>query len=163
MAAGARDSLQIDQHEAFQRRQLLVARIAVACFAVIIVLGLLGVFGSGPLSHATVRSDDGALTVDYQRFVRFKERTDVEIALRGGDGAAQVMVDRAFLDGFEVGGVLPEPDRESERGGQLVFTYADQAPETIRISMSPRTVGIRRGRVSVDGGGAVSFRQLVYP
>lgn len=155
--------VEIHEDTAFQRKQLRVARIAVALFGVLIVLALLGLFGSGPLSYATAGGARDGLSVEYQRFLRFGEDTDLEVRLAGAEAPTTLSIDRDYLDGFEFDGVLPEPDAQSARGGRLHLTFEGEPPSAVTVSLTPRTVGLRRAGVSIDGGRNVSFRQLVYP
>lgn len=46
--------------------------------------------------------------------------------------------------------------------GRLVLTF-ERAPSTVIVPLTPRRIGLRRARVSVEGHDAVSFRQVVYP
>jgi hypothetical protein len=162
MMAGDREArLEIGDDSRFQRRQLLVVRITVAVFAVVIVLGLLGVFGSGPLTYATAGGSE-RLSVEYQRFLRFREDTELEIRLDGGDDTIEVALDQSYLDGFDLMSVIPEPDQQTTDRGRLVFTF-ERAPSTVMVPLTPRTIGLRRARVFVEGHRPVSFRQVVYP
>lgn len=154
---------EIQEDSGFQRKQLVAARAAVALFAVVIGLALLGVFGSGPLSHATAGGERDDFTVDYQRFLRFHHDTEVEVRLGAGEGPTTVAIDRGYLDGFEVGGVLPEPDSQTAREGRLLLTFEESRPSAVTIDLVPRKVGLQRAGVSVDDGEEVSFRQMVYP
>lgn len=127
------------------------------------VLIVLGVFGSGTLSDATAGGARDGLSSEHQRFLRFGEDTDLEVRLPAVAGTTTVSIDRDYLDDFEFGGVLPEPDAQSAKAGRLLLTFEGEAPSVVTVSLMPRTVGMRRARVSVNGGRVVSFRQLVYP
>jgi hypothetical protein len=156
-------ALEIDEKPCFQRRQLLVARAAVVVFVVVIALGLLGLFGSGPFSYATAGQPGDPVSVEYQRFLRFGAATEVEVRLREGEGTTRVAFAQSYLDDFDFGGVLPEADAESAVGGWLVFTFEEEPPSRVTVSLTPQKVGLRDAKVSVGGRPAVSFRQLVYP
>jgi hypothetical protein len=154
--------LELNENPGFQRAQLRVARVAVVLFLVVIVLALLGLFGSGPLSHATAGAPGGSVSVDYQRFLRLGHLTEVAVHLPAGRGTTTLAIDQGYLGGFEVGRILPEPDTQTSRGGRLELTYEDRGPRLVRVDLTPYTIGLRRAGLAVDGR-RVSFRQLVYP
>src|SRR5687768_18123879 len=89
-----------------------IQRVGWAALLVFLGAAAAGVFGSGPLSPTEVSSEGGALTVEYQRFVR--HRSPNEIAVRIAPRAwpndvVRLEVPAAF---FEKGGldrVMPAP------------------------------------------------------
>ena len=172
MAEGKRKNepgggLEFDQDLGHARTLWRVQRAGWAVMALIILGALLGVFGRGPLAHASAES--GALRVEYDRIARHgsssRLRAEVAPAVRRGD-TIRVWVDRAFLEGVEIEAVTPEPVQVETRGDALWFTFL--APDSVRtalisLQLRPDDFGSRRGRVGVEGGGAVAFRQLVLP
>jgi hypothetical protein len=61
--------LQIDEDLAFQRREWKIQRVGWGAMALVIIAALLGVFGTGPLSNATLERE--GLRLEYERFCRF--------------------------------------------------------------------------------------------
>ncbi len=155
--------LELNEDTRFQRKQLRVARGAVVAFIAVLALALLGVFGSGAVSHTTAGGTSAGLAVDYQRFLRFGEGTEVDVQLRKREGTTTLAIGRDYLDGFVVDGIVPAPDAQSASERGLTLTFEDRPPDVVRMTLIPRRVGVRRARVSVDAGRPVSFRQLVYP
>ena len=75
----------------YQTVQKLGLNAARAVLFLLVLAGLCGVFGRGPLATATIRSADGAVTVTYDRFARF--RTPSSIGKRVG----YIVVERSGL------------------------------------------------------------------
>jgi hypothetical protein len=171
MAPPVLDGLQIEEDIAFQRRSWRVQRVAWAVMALILLAGLLGVFGSGPLSQATA-SMPGVLAVEYQRFARYDTPDTLSIRLEPaatGGPAVRVGLDRAYLDHSKIDSMVPPPARVHGAGDRLVYEFPIAEPGrplTITLALEPQQIGIVHGRVTLERDGGVetvSFRQLVYP
>lgn len=161
--------LEIDQDVEFQEREWVVQRVAWVVMLVIIVAGLSGLFGAGPLSAATAGESDDPLAVEYQRFVRHDGRTTVTVRVGGGQSAedqVEVWVATDYLDGFEIRGVSPEPEEVRSEGGGLIYEFAVGDPTQrveVTFSLQPRRMGRLTGEIGVPGGQTVTFGQLSYP
>jgi hypothetical protein len=98
--------------------------------AVILVAGLLGVFGHHPLSRATGRTAR-RLTVEYDRFARYQSNVELRVLFEPGtdgsetgtDGSKLVALwfDSDYLDCIKVVAVSPLPvaERRETRAGVL--------------------------------------------
>ena len=63
--------LQIDQDLDAQRHHWIAERVGWTVITLVILAALLGLFGSGWLSEASVGTPEGALRLEYSRFGRF--------------------------------------------------------------------------------------------
>jgi hypothetical protein len=134
---------------------------------VLVLLGLLaallGVFGTGgPLAGASTTGPRGAFSVDYERFVRTTQSTPVEISARPTGGPGTVAIAQDFLDATKLGGVSPQPDSETARGGRVVLRYQGSLPDRVELQLTPEKIGVHRATIWVDGT-PVSFRQVTWP
>jgi hypothetical protein len=160
--------LEINQDLRFQRRMWALQRIGWAVMALVVLVGLLGLFGTGPLSSATAGQEEGPLFVEeYERFVRFRIPTTLQVRLDPlGTGEARLWLDREYLEGVQLQTVTPEPD--SVEAGPDGFTYVFKVndpnrPTSVTFHLQPETIGRLEGRVVLDGGEPVDFEQFVYP
>ena len=76
--------------------------------AVIVLLGLLGLLGSGPLSHREYRTPDGTLHVAYERFAR--RHADQVLGRALAADRIELWIDRRWLDRAKLEEVVPEPE-----------------------------------------------------
>ena len=100
--------LEIEEDLAFQDRSWRAQRVAWVLMSCLLVLAMLGLFGTGPLSSATVGEPGAPIWVEYERFGKFRDRMTVRVHL--GPGAARgaearVWLDRAHQEAFRVEGV----------------------------------------------------------
>ena len=75
--------LQIDEDMDFQHKEWIAERWGWRIMALVLLAGLLGLFGQGPLSDKTVQS--GSLLVQYGRFERLFKNGKVGRLTRLGD------------------------------------------------------------------------------
>lgn len=166
--------LEIDQDLAFERRQWTVQRNGSVIGTFIVVAALLGVFGSGPLSAATVATvatagDEGLLVVHYQRFVRDQGQGELVVevgASEAREGRVEFWLAAEFLDEIDVQGVSPEPAEVRLAGDRQVFAFlVDDPAQPLEVTFAyvPDGVGRVSGAAGLIDGPQVSFVQFGYP
>jgi hypothetical protein len=154
-------SLQIRQDLDFQRRWGIVQRVGRVVFVLLFAAAIAGIFGTGPLAHASASAP--TFSVDYDRFLRATQSSSLQISpdtRQGGGG--EIAIDESYADDIEVADVTPQPDSETARGDRLVLAYQDRLPAQVQIQVFPRTIGVHRATIWVRGR-PVSFHQVVYP
>jgi hypothetical protein len=153
-----------------QKRSWAVQRAGWVVLTLVVLAAAAGCFGSGPASSASAGEPGGPLHLRYDRFARAQGRTELELRVSPGPGPgsereARVWLDRAYLAGFEIDSITPEPERTEAGPDRLVFVFALERPGPfdVTIHLQPQRFGRLRGRAGVPGGPAVTFAQLVYP
>lgn len=160
-------AIEIDQDLDHARTLWPVQRAGWVVMLLLAIAGLLGVFGNGPLASA--RAGTAGLTLEYDRFARHGARSalyaDIEpTAVRGN--TVKLWISQGYLEELEVESVLPEPESVESRGDVLLYTFvtADRSrPTRITLNVRPEGYWSQRASAGVEGGGAVSFRQFIYP
>jgi hypothetical protein len=150
----------------FQRRLWRVERASWWVELGIVVAGLAGLLGGGPLSRGTVES--GGLAVEYPRIGRAHAPAELTVRIqpslvRGGE--VRVQVDSRWIEGVEIERIVPEPER-SEAGSEATgFTFRVQegVPARVRFSVKQLRPGRQAGKFAVPGGAAVTLSQWIYP
>jgi hypothetical protein len=160
--------LEIKQYLRFQRRMWALQRIGWAVLTLVVLAGLLGLLGAGPLSSATAGEKGAPLFVEeYERFARFMLPTTLRVRLDPmGRVEARLWLDRGYLESARPQTVTPEPD--SVVAGSDGFTYVFEVddpsrPTVVTFDLQPETIGRLEGRVGLGGGERVEFDQFVYP
>jgi hypothetical protein len=164
---GKKRSLDLREAIDFQRREWRVQRIGWIAIAAVLLLGIAGLFGNGPLSRAS--AVDGPLHVEYQRFVHNKAPTTLSITLRDlKSESIRLAIDRQYLDAVPIEHVRPLPIRTESSGNDVIFEFAVANAPNAHISLDsrPQTTGFAHGAIRLqhpERGAVVHFRQLVYP
>lgn len=137
--------------------------------ALIIVLGLLGVFGTGPLSDTTSGYPDAPLSLSYQRFVRHDGQDILTVRVapdQVSNGTVDIWLSRAYLDGIEFRFISPEPTDVRTDGERLIYSFAVEdpvAPLLLSFFIQPQAIGPNSGELGIVGGPQLSFSQFGFP
>lgn len=159
----------IAEDERFQRREWAAERAGWALMGMVVLAGLLGLLGNGPLSAATERDPSGRLALSYQRFARNLGRTTLALQLApeaAAAGVARVRFSQAYLRAVQVESVTPEPSSVSVEGGEVVYEFAlppAGQPVGVRMDLRPDRIGLQRGTVGLEGAEPLRFWQFTYP
>jgi len=158
-------TLEIDQDLRYQRLEWRIERISWVLGALVLLAGVAGLFGSGPLSTAEAAGGSG-LRVSYDRFLRDGSTSRLTILTEtGGSPVLEVLISRAYLSGMRVDRVFPEP-RRIEAAGDWMRCHFDVEPRSraeIVLDLEPTRPGGTGASLRIGGGGSVSFWQFVYP
>jgi hypothetical protein len=153
-----------DQDLDFQRRSWVIQRIAWGLMVVVVGAGLAGLFGHGPASQSSARA--GGLTVEYESAARFQAPTSLRLRLDGTaihDGTAAIQIDQAYLDRFEIVGIVPAPAETRLDGEVLVYSFKVGQPGDVIFNLKPERIGGAGAQIGVVGGQTARLEQFIYP
>jgi hypothetical protein len=161
-------SLEIDQDLAAQRWEWRVSQVAWVVFVVVLLAGLLGLLGPGPLSSATAGERGSGLWIEYSRFghARAPGRLRVHTVTEGEEPVLALWVDRAYLGHLELAEILPQPEREQCFPDRLVYEFRPGGPAgevTVELCFKYDAFGLLRGALGREGESGVTFRQFIFP
>ncbi len=110
----------------------------------------------------------GPLRLEYSRFVRYRapEVLTVQVDPGVSGETLQLWVDRAYLEDFELQQIVPAPDQTRLLPDRILYEFQAQpgdGPLRVTFQLRPQAAGSRSGRVGLEGGDTVTFRQFVYP
>ncbi|HWV24131.1 MAG TPA: hypothetical protein VNZ58_08070 [Thermomicrobiales bacterium] len=160
--------LELDQDLDVQRWSWRVERAGWVIIALVLILAMLGVFSTGPLSSATAGSVEG-VEIDYQRFLRNNGEASLDILIAPEqivDGEIRLWVSGDYLEKTSQLVIEPQPKETVIDGDRQVFTFpAEASSEPVRIAMSyePETIGRLPVRIGIVDGPSVDFTQFCYP
>jgi hypothetical protein len=160
--------LQVEQHDAFQRREWAAQRIGWVLMALLVLAGLLGLLGGpGVLSSSTATGADGALQVEYQRLGHL-EADDVVNVTVAPDAVTGDSVDvdlaGSWVQAMDIDGITPEPQEQVTTPYGLRLTFATEPGTELAIQIAFRAddVGSIDGELRFEDE-TVAFDQFVYP
>jgi hypothetical protein len=160
--------LQIEQDVAFQRREWRMERAGWVALATFVIAAAAGLFGDGPLSHATASDQSRQLVIRYQRFVRASASSELHLqvsASAANSGEITVWADRAYLRDVEVSSIVPEPTRVSQLGKHIVYAFAVAAAaesSEIAFRYKPARAGRLHGSFGLSARAPVALRQFAF-
>jgi hypothetical protein len=127
------------------------------------VAAIVGIFGTGPLAHASATGPGGTFSVVYDRFLRTTQGSSLQVSpstQQGGGG--DIAIASSYAGAISVNQVTPQPDSETATSDRIVLSYQNRLPAQVQISVFPQTIGVHRATIWVRGR-PVSFRQVVWP
>lgn len=164
---GSRRTLDIRDDLVFERREWFVQRVGWGVLVAILLLAIAGLLGKGPLSRAT--ASDGALRVDYERFLHADAPASMRLTVAKPSGdVVRLSFDQAYLDALDVQRLQPQPVRTLPAGNSSVMEFPAQAGQDFHLSIDamPPSSAVTQGVIRVlqpAPGATVRIRQLVYP
>ncbi len=159
--------LEIGQDLGFQRRQWAIQRVAWVVMALVVVAGLLGLLGEGPLSRASAEA--GPVEVEYPRFERKRSPMELRVTVAGGtaeQGRVQLWLDQDFLDRVQIERVSPEPEQVLAGADRTTYVFLVDEPShpaILTFALEHDTFGAPTASLGLVGGPAVEFTQIIYP
>lgn len=156
-----RSQLEIDADVHFQRRVWTGQRIGWFFFAGLIITALLGFFGGGPVSRASVQGS--GLGIEYERFARFQKSTQIRLALAVAGHPAQVELSRRYFDAVQIEEITPEPLAVESANEWLIYQFSGRGNVLVTFRLRPQRFGSLTGTARLAGAQPVQFRQFIYP
>jgi hypothetical protein len=157
--------LEPDDDEAFHRRSWRVQRAGWITMLAIVLAGLVGLLGRGPLSRAVTEHPSG-VRVEHNRFVRVDAPETLQVHVpppaRPGDGYRPA-VGRTFLDRVQIDSVIPRPLVTEAFADRVVYVFAGGGRPVATFHFTPRSFGILRAEITAAGAGPAAFWLLAYP
>jgi hypothetical protein len=149
------------------RREWRAERIAWFAFLAIIVCGLAGYLGPGPLTLERRTADDGSWTLEYQSVEHNSSPGRLVVRVRPAAGGAPVrlVLSRSFCDHVTAESIVPRPVSIEARGDDLVYAFAADAAEevVVKYAFQYETFGTFDHRAGLEGSSTIGFRQWVLP
>jgi len=160
--------LEISEDYGFQRREWRWQSVGRWGLIAIIVAALAGLTGKGPLSRSHAESNDGACSVNYDRFLRNHDAATLQIQFRAttGESATPLVIDAAYLRGIRILRLEPQPTRElaSSETHTWIFEHPPDATDLqVTVHFEPIGYGTLHGTIHAGGIEPVSIGQFVYP
>lgn len=163
------DSIQIDEDRDHARREWRMERIGWLVMALLLVAGLLGLFGYGPLSQGQA-GDPGTLSVEYDHLQRASAPSEYRFTVAPSlvrDGELRLRFDDALLDEVDMESIIPEPKEVRSGPGYTEFVFAVNPgkgpPARVQFQFQQATFGHVRGNVTADGAAPLVIDQFIYP
>jgi hypothetical protein len=153
----------------FERRWWRVQRISWVILPLLLLGGVMGLFGHGPLSKATAHPSGSQLEVRYDRLARRETPSLLQLRVDKAalaSGRLRIRLNRELVDHMQLKQIVPTPlAAEPLADGARFLFQTDPTRDSafIVFSENPSAPGIVEAEVTVEGAEPVRFRQFVYP
>ena len=155
---------EIEEDLPFQHRNWRVQRMGWVLLGAVVLAGLAGLLGSGPLSNAQ-ESNDAGVKVKYERFVRHGAPSKIEVTVAKPARPVRIAISRSFLETLETRRLLPTPGQVQAGDGFVVYAFEPEGsgPMQVTFLVQPDELGSHEAEIVVNDGSALTIRQFTYP
>ncbi|MDH4552698.1 hypothetical protein [Pseudomonas sp. BN607] len=156
----------VQEDMTMQQRVWRFERVGWYLLVVIVLLGLAGVFGNGPLSNAQVTSADGRLHVEYQRLSRSGTTDSLRITVRGSARKPiMVQLDGSLLREASIETLQPQPQASLSQGKAILLQLgtSEDGIATLYLTLRSEYVGTLECSVRAGPSSAVHFSTFLFP
>jgi hypothetical protein len=154
---------QVETSPGFDRNWYRVQMVLQVVLALLLLLGLIGLFGNGWLSTSVVRI--GAADVTYERFTR--KTVPFRLTVRSSEqrpGPVRLTLGRELIDRTGIVRTIPAATavKDTAEGTEYTFAAQDRRTELV-LSLQPDRWGWFSWTLRIDGVGEASLFQIIYP
>ena len=156
----------VEEDMRMQQRVWRFERVGWYALVLVVLLGLAGVFGNGPLSNAQVTSEDGRVHVEYQRLSRSGTTDNLRITVRGTAGEpVMLLLGGTLLREASIETLQPEPQVSQPHGKSLLLQLgtSKKGIATLYLTLRSEYVGTLEGVVRAGPNSVVHFSTFLYP
>lgn len=163
------EKLDAPERVSHQHWEWTIERLGWIVMAGLIVTGLLGGLGRGPLTWRDVSSEDGSLRAKYYAVERAAAPTQLALwwdSSQVSEAKIEVAISRSFSDGTTLDSIVPEPLSVATGEGQIVYTFAaadSAAGGKVVFQYQHEEFGPFEYQVAIEGREPVRVRQFVLP
>jgi hypothetical protein len=153
--------IQIEQDLNFQRREWKIQRVGWIAMALVIIAALLGAFGTGPLSSATIETE--GLRLEHERFCRLERATELRFTIGGTGAPVLLLIGSGYLNRVMIERITPEPAKVEAVSDGVVFEFFLRGPATVTFHLTPKKFGLASGKARLGQAAPITFTQFIYP
>lgn len=140
-------------------------RIGWCLFFLVVLVALLGLFGTGPLSKTEAVSSNGELLIQYDRFDRNGASNEMIVKAKADEqGKVWLIIGGALLQRFTIEGIQPEPANAEGFGDGMKLELKPDSEGWATAYFALRATGIGPVKTNIRSGGqSVEVGQFIYP
>lgn len=160
----------------FERVEWRLSRLGWIIMTLVVLAGLVGVFGDGPLSEARSTSSNGRLELTYSRIIRNQGLNQLEVRWdQDAEEPTRLRISQDFLVSNQLVAINPPPTTSFAQGGDMIYEFPSPGPRghaseqhsvgslKVRIDLRPTGgPGTRHATISVDES-FVHISQFAFP
>lgn len=155
--------LDIDHNPKHSETQWKVQHIGWILMMLVLLMGLLGLLGPGPLSHRTWESE--SLVVRYDHFLHVDTPTTLEAKMQQDADSPTLLLDQSYLQDFKIEDIHPAPNQVSIQEGKYHVTFHRLTRgAVIQMHVIPQHFGAIQGTLQLEGqSDTIPIKHWIYP
>lgn len=152
-------SKDIEKDFRIQQLEWPVLRVGWWLMGVFLILGVLGLFGSGKISWKT--DESGWATIKYERYLRYSMPTQILIYPKGPLKDSSVYINADYLEKIHIEHIVPEPVSMTFSGDRLQVKFDSPHIKVLVFYIEPEERGPQLLQIGI-GAQSKNFDQYIY-
>ncbi|HVL88329.1 MAG TPA: hypothetical protein VM681_10070 [Candidatus Thermoplasmatota archaeon] len=150
--------LAIEKDDAFQRREWRAQRVGWAAMALVLALAAAGLFGTGPLSKASVEGQANGIvaSLEHPRLTRHgvPEQVSIVVSSPSSEAPLRLRFEGEWIRSAKVESIAPPPAGGSVAAGGATYEWdvGSGGPWRVQFSVRAERPGHAAGAVAVEVG-----------
>ena len=153
-------NLQLDEHIEQHKQGWSIQKIGWAILYIGLVLALLGVFGTGPLSYRTI-SQNGH-RVKYERFLRYEGEAEMTFDIKAAKDTIRLEIPQEYLEYIDVQSITPLPSGNTTINGITTYFFNALGTASIHCNLMAKKTGSVTSTIKVNQT-SFSIAHQIYP
>lgn len=152
--------LQLEEHIQQHKKGWSIQKIGWAVLYLGLILALLGVFGTGPLSYRTI-SQNGH-SVKFERFLRYEGETEMTFDVDVAKDTIRLEIPQEYLEYIDVKSITPLPLGNTTINGITTYFFNAFGTASIHCNLMAKKPGSVTSNIKVNQT-SFSIAHQIYP
>ena len=149
----------LDKDAYFQKKEWLLFWAGLTLMAIFLILGILGLFGSGTLSKS--KEAGAGFSIEYERFLRYSMSSEIKINTKGLEKDSSIFISSAFMRKVKIEKTSPEPESIEGANDQFKLKFASGDIKEIIFYIRPINSGKNNFSIEINGK-KIRLNQFIY-
>ena len=124
------------------------------------LVGILGVFGEGPISNREASS--GNIKATYERYFRYEAEMKILIE-SSSDHISSISFPQHYLKNFKLIRFVPEPQQNVTSSTDVIYQYLPSHNRIVTIYLTPKNLGSQEANMKINGVHSILLHHFIYP
>jgi hypothetical protein len=134
-----RHNLQLDENLHQHKKGWIIQKIGWAVLYAALIMAILGLFGTGPLSYKTQTANGNS--VEYERFLRYEGEAEMTFDITEVKDTITLQVPQHYMEYVHLQSITPLPLGNQTIDGQTTYFFKGQGTASIHCALMAKKPG----------------------
>lgn len=151
--------LDLNEDLHLQEKGWALQRVGWIFIILIMIAGVLGVFGGGMISSKKLSS--GTIKAEFEQFFRYD--VEMKILLEATEHIGSISLPQEYLKDFREVRFVPEPVNSNTINTEVLYNFLPGTNRIVTIYLKPEKYGTISGTLKVNGTSNFNLSHFIYP